>query len=334
MGQIMHALRDSSNLVLAIEGMGGVGKTALALEVAEQCLIGHTFDAVIWHSAPRFDPSSSGTIESPRAFAFDDLLTTIAMQMDTHESQMLTPVQRERLIGRLMRQWKVLLVLDGIDLAPQFHGEILNRLISLLCPSKALLTSRHHFEGDIYRVQLSCFTSEEAVAFIRQEARERGLNYVLGARTSELEDIAHAAAFVPLALKFAVSMLAYRPLYMVAREFSMGKSAEIGHLYDFLFSYAWQMISADARQVLLGLSTFLPGISAPLEAIVAVSGLDRATVLRALDELYRISLIEKDESTSKEYLRYYLLPFTNRFISSVVERAAVARGNASLTILS
>jgi len=318
--QIMHALHDPNHLIIAIEGIGGVGKTALALEVAEQCLIGHIFDVVIWQYASRPDLSTSGTIERPQSFAFDDLLVSIAIQLDLRELLQVSSTEREHRIGALMHSERALLVLDGLDIAPQFQKDVIDRLIWLLNPSKALLTSRHRFEGDIYRIHLTGFTTEEALAFVRQEARERGLNHVLGASASELEYIAHASAFLPLALKLAVSELGRMPVEMVVRRLLAAPSAEIGDLYDFLFTKAWQMISAEGKQVLIALSTFLPSTSATLEAIEAVSNLDRGIVLQSLDELYRLSLVEKDETTSKGYLRYYLHRLTHRFIATVVTR--------------
>lgn len=318
MDQIMHALLDPNQLVLAIEGIGGVGKTALAFEIAEQCLTGHIFDVVIWQNASRLDLSISRTIERPQVFTFDDLFVSIAMQMGSREVLQVSGTERELLIHTLMHSTKVLLVLDGLDIAPQFQKDTIDRLTQLLNPSKALLTSRHHFEGDIYRIHLTGFTTEEALIFVRQEAQERGLKHVLGASTSEIEHIAHASAYLPLALKLAVNELGYLPVDAVVQRLLAAQSSESSDLYGFLFAQAWRRTSADGKQVLIALSAFSPSTSASIEAIEAVSNLDRSIVLQSLNELHRLSLVEIDETTSKGYLRYYLHPLTHRFIATVV----------------
>lgn len=313
--EIMHALHDPDHFILAIEGIGGVGKTALAIEIAEQCLTSHIFDVVIWQRASKFDLSTSGAIKESQAFAFDDLLVSIAMQLGLGELLQVSSAEREHTIRALMGSTRALLVLDGLDIAQE---DIIDRLIWLLNPSKALLTSRHRFDGNIYTIDLKGLTTEESLTLVRQEAGEKGLDCVLGASSSELVRIAHASAFLPLALKFAVNALSYLSVEAVVQRLLAAQSTEISDLYGFLFAQAWQITSATGKQVLIALSAFSQSASASLVAIEVVSNLDRSVVLQSLDELYRLSLVEKDESTIKESLRYYLHPFTHRFIATVV----------------
>jgi len=50
--EAVAALRDlTAKWIVAIDGMGGIGKTALAWEVAHKCLSERLFNAVIWESA-------------------------------------------------------------------------------------------------------------------------------------------------------------------------------------------------------------------------------------------------------------------------------------------
>jgi predicted ATPase len=54
LGDIMAALRDpGGRLIVGIDGMGGIGKTALAREVAERCKNERLFNSFVWIQAPK-----------------------------------------------------------------------------------------------------------------------------------------------------------------------------------------------------------------------------------------------------------------------------------------
>ena len=53
-GNVMAALRDpSGKWIVAVDGMGGIGKTALAREIADRCVSENLFNIIIWDQAPK-----------------------------------------------------------------------------------------------------------------------------------------------------------------------------------------------------------------------------------------------------------------------------------------
>src|SRR5678816_3336713 len=49
---ILHSLQPNSRtFIIGVEGIGGVGKTALAIEVGHRCIENDLFESAIWISA-------------------------------------------------------------------------------------------------------------------------------------------------------------------------------------------------------------------------------------------------------------------------------------------
>ena len=80
----------SRHHLVTIDGIGGIGKSALALETAYTCCDQYAvlpeaerFDALVWVSAKRTYLTAGGLVERRQAFrTLDDLFTAIAQVLD------------------------------------------------------------------------------------------------------------------------------------------------------------------------------------------------------------------------------------------------------------
>ncbi|MCD6345751.1 MAG: hypothetical protein J7M17_09160 [Anaerolineae bacterium] len=324
LGEVMAALRDpAGKWMVTIDGMGGIGKTALAREVADRCLAQRLFDVVVWEQAPKEELSSRNHRQGTGMFTFEIALDAIARQLGALDVPRLKGVEKEARVRTLLQSQRVLVVLDNLETAKEPQNEIACRLRSLLEPSKALLTSRHRFKGDLYAIHLAGLDGDGALRFIRQEAEEKGIKRVATAQPEELGEIAQTTGGSPLALKLIVGQLDLLPMNVVLeqlREVQVleGETAEDDYLrfYKFIFFPSWHLLSDDGKRLLISRAHFAPSVGGTYEAVKVTSDLPDEALRRSIDELWRLSFLEMGESPSLKQVRYYLHALTQYFVLS------------------
>jgi hypothetical protein len=318
--EIITALRDpSGRLIVAIDGVGGIGKTALAREIAEHCILGHFFDAVIWDQPLNKSQelqSAKGTLR------FETILDSIARQLGALDVPRLKDSEKEIRVKTLLHTQRVLIVLDNLSASEESQIEILHRLDPLLNPSKVLITSRHRFQGNVYTIHLTGLDEDGSLRFIHKEAQGKNIKDVANAKSSELKQIAEATGGLPLVLKLIVGQLEHLPLKVVLDELRTirpsidSDKSEYVLFYKSIFSPFWKRLSSDAKMLLIAMTTFSPSIGGTFEAVKAVSDLGADELVRSIDELYLAGFLEISDSSSERKVRYYLHALTYHFLLS------------------
>lgn len=324
LGDIMAALRDpAGKWIVAIDGMGGIGKTALAREVTGRCLSQRLFEVAVWESAPREEFAGVDRRKGAGTLTFETALDAITRQLGALDVPRLRRAEKEARVQALLQSQRVLVTLDNLETAKEPQNEIARRLRPLLDPSKALLTSRHRFLGDFYAIHLTGLDEDDALRFIRQEAEEKGIRRVAAAEPSELKQIAQSTGSSPLALKLVVGQLGHLPLETVLsqlRDVQMPEQEsdedDYYRFYKFIFFPSWRLLSADGKKLLISMANFAPGVGGTLEAVKATSDLTDDVLTRSVDELWRLSFLEVGESPSLKQVRYYLHALTQYFVLS------------------
>jgi tetratricopeptide (TPR) repeat protein len=301
---VVEALRSSWPVFL-VQGMGGVGKTTLALEVAYACagqpraaaceLAWPHFTYIIWTSA-------DGT-----TLTLNDLLDTIALHLGfSGLTQKSIPEKRNR-VNDILAQQPVLLIVDNFE-------TITDIAIADFCakvPSKTqvLLTSRETEKllPPIFqrfppaRIRLGGLPDEEALTFLRLEAQQlanlrRGnerarLEGVVAADDQTLLPLVKATEGNPKALYLALGYIADNalPLPTLVRDLYAAADSVAG-LFDYFFNQAWNRCSEHARE----LWRVLPFFASPArrEALGAAAGLEGRYFHDALEQLQSRSLVE------------------------------------------
>lgn len=335
---LLAALQDTQGRwVVTIDGIGGIGKTALAREAVALCEKRQWFDAILWISAaagraqPRVD-ASSGTL------TFATLLDTVARYLGAPDLAQADLTEKRLRVQTLLRRQRVLLVLDNLESAAEPQAALVAQLQTLLNPSKALCTSRHRFTDDVYAVHLGGLATEVAVPFVRQEAQERRVVQVAAATDTLITQLVTITGGSPLALKLAVGQASYLPLPVIIQTLraagarSALPSVETG-LYQALFGPVWEQLSTPARELLIALTTFAPGEGGALVALQVVSNLAEAVLLVSINELWLLSLLEVAEESvgAASGLRYFLHPLTYHFVVGKLDEFAQLPGNPALT---
>ncbi len=320
--QLLRALDDPDGCwIVGVDGIGGIGKTALALEIAAQCVQERRFQHIVWLQAASTVKNNSRQEQTP--FTFESILDGVGNQLGVPDIVTLPLTQKRARIQAMLHHTRVLLIIDNLDTATQPQEAIIRELGPLLNPSKALLTSRQRFGGEVFTKHLAGLKQDAGIEFVRQDAQEKGVDHLATADPTHLAQLVNQTGGSPLALKLLVSQLAYLPLDLVLHRLQAVESlASHDHqyfrFYRTVFFESWALLGEASKKLLISLSNFDPMDGAYLDPIEYVSGLEKKALLPSIDQLWRLSLLEIVEVENVQRMRYALHPLTQYFVSSFI----------------
>jgi tetratricopeptide (TPR) repeat protein len=295
----------AANLI-SVDGIGGVGKTALALEVTYRCLQTstgevhdrqvHMFDAILFVTAKQQYLTFNGLLSGAMAHrTLHDLFREVALVMDRYEiMQTSLQDQPSRVRDALSRQ-RTLLIVDNLE-TMEDKQEIMAFLFRLPPQVKVVITIR---ERTLYApIRLEELEAEEALHLIEKEAQEKGLSL----SWEQALKLYHGLGGIPAALVYAIGQIASG--YSVATVLDRVRSAS-GDVARFCFEGSIAPLRGKVPHTLLTALALFP--QQPIrEAIAHTAGLltDPLAVEDGLAQLQRLSLVSLQDG------RYRMLPLT------------------------
>jgi hypothetical protein len=303
--------------IVSLDGMGGMGKTALALEAARQLAETDRFADIAWVTVK----AAAYSLDGPQppslpALTCGQVLDSIAAQLSNVDLSSSPLSAKREAVHDLLRSRPYLVVLDHLELIMDC-GPLPDWLWTMGNPSKFLLTSRHWLASDVgLRVLvLDPLSDEDSLALIRHEARLRGLRDVVDAPDDALHPVLGVTGGNPLALKLVVGQLATLPLSQVLAALQSARPGA-DPFYRHLYRTSWELLSPPARQLLVRMAP-LPESGGAWDDVAATSGLSDAALRAALAELTAHSLIQVAGLERKVYC---LHPLTRHFVASLAAR--------------
>lgn len=144
----------SRNPVITIDGIGGIGKSALALEIGHYFLNNcnklekrEIFDAIVWTSA-KIDVLRADRGIVRRSYAsrtLTDICRKIAVTLEIEESIQSETKEGFELICRELSKKRVLLIIDNFEtIDDEAVREFLQDILPP--PTKAIVTTRHRID--------------------------------------------------------------------------------------------------------------------------------------------------------------------------------------------
>ncbi len=305
--RVLEWVETSRWPLASIEGMGGIGKTSLAVEVAHRCLPGPSltvarpFDAVVWTSARNYPDFN---------LRLDHVLDTIARVLDYPHLAQLPPEQKVGAVDKLLRSHRTLLLADNLETVTDLA--LVKFLEQIPEPSLALVTTRYKQLRRVWDIPLYGLKDAEILTLIRRHSHRIGLEVVAGADDDTLQRLAAATGNNPKAVELSLGLIKQKglPFLTVVDELYQA-SQMVSEVFDYIFAEAWKILDDETRQVLLTMSLFVS--SASRAALAAVSKVADFDYFKAIEELVGMSLLEASEALDVSQQRYWLHPLTQIF---------------------
>jgi tetratricopeptide (TPR) repeat protein len=289
--------------LITVDGIGGVGKTALVLEIAYRCWKNSTgeehstnaprFDAIILVSAKQQHLTSEGILPSYGAKrTLRDIKREIAATLN---------IQSEQVDKYLGRQ-PTLLIVDNLE-TMEDKQEIVSYLYEMPHTVKVIMTTRERVV--IYSpIRLDQLSQEESLVLIEKEAQEKEAQI----SSEQALSLYHHIGGIPAALIYAIGQVAGG--YSV--ETVMERIPQSGSdVTRFCFESSLEPLRGQpAHHLLMAMAMFS---KSPLRGALAhTAGLatNHTASEDALAQLRKLSLIGQQEG------RYTILPLTREYALS------------------
>ena len=266
---------------MTVDGIGGIGKTTLALEVAHRCREKDMFDAIVWMSAKREVLTPTGIVPRQQAFSnFDDLFVIATRVLQYSELQNASAEERLNLLRHAFSQERILLVLDNLEVV---EDERVNEFLrELPIPSKAIVTTRHRINV-AYDIRLTGMSLDESMALMHHECEKKSVHLA----DQSLKRLYDKTGGIPLAMVWSVAQVSGGKTLSAVLD-GLGQPHE--DVCQFCFQESFKLLEEHEKKMLFALSLF--DEPATREGIGRVAGLEKSTLVRddALTRLVQFSL--------------------------------------------
>ena len=298
---------------IGIEGIGGVGKTALVLDVAHHYWqIGREaesenisreilpkFEAIIFISAKPQHFTACGILPRfRRERTLRDIFTSIARTLKCWDTPPASLEEAWEQIHLCLAKVRTLLIIDNLDTFEE-RQNVLGFLYELPSTVKVVITSREPTPFTV--IHLAALPQTEALNLIQQQARQKGVKLSLG-KSQQLYQITGG---IPAAIVYGVSQLAAGYALQDVSLCLLKSKGDFSHFY--FGSVVQRLQGQPAHRLLMALAMFpKPPIREAVCAVASVN--DPIAAAEGLVQLQQLSLIQHQQR------RYTLLPLARSCI--------------------
>ncbi len=311
--KIKQLLKGGLHRVITISGAGGVGKTALALNVVKEIAqeTNSEFDGIIWVSAKETRLSYVGIEEiEPTLKNYEQLVDTIIEVMGYEGGQDDLSVKEDMLKQILASSRCILVIIDNLE---TIHDRQITEFI-LDAPSelRILITSRRGLGQVERRYELKQMKQRDAIRLFRQIAHEKNLVSLSRLPDDTIAMHVKKVAHYPLAIKWMIGQVALgKPINRVINEIHDATS----DISRFSFEQIYRSLSPQAQRVLCALSIL--DESPSVGVLQYIVNLEQEQFDDAIRELVLVSLIVPEAHKDKRgdvTTQYTLLSLTRGYV--------------------
>jgi len=322
MQRVLYALSpEERGWGVVIDGIGGIGKTALAVEAAYRCKEQNRFEAFIFVSAKqnRLEPSGIKAL-SPAAVTLDEFVNETARALGQSGIAKLDGETKRKTLLDALVTCRALLIYDNLETLTKGEQEALADFLRFLPQScKAILTSRRQGgEGALWQRLEKLDWQDSYKIIIHEIERDINLKAKLQLVETRWQELHDATGGSPLALINTLGLMRVKVTlgFDDALSLLLRGAESKSDLQKFIYEEASKELGPNDTVVLNALSFFVP--SASFEALITVTELKHTVlgvVLERLNALALVNILAGEE-------RYTLHPLTRTYIRETLSADA------------
>lgn len=302
-------LQETSPRLISLEGIGGIGKTALARACIDLHNVTLRWPHIVWVSARQTTLTDEGQLSSlsNAAATLMDVISRICKRLELN-SLVNQPLQQQLngLKATLKRQ-PHLIVVDNLETVSDYE-QLVPALADIVGQSKVLITTRKSLRQFpfVHTLVLRELNETDALELITLETARRGRIANLSGQDFQL--LYSIIGGLPLALKLVAGQFYLKPIEVILEGFRKIRS-NTDDVYRYIYWNAWHSLSQDAQLLLLAFLPSDPDGEDPA-FLQLMSGLVEDKFYAALKELAHVSLLEFGGSVSRPTYRLHRLTIT------------------------
>lgn len=309
--EIIDRIYSDLDRIITITGAGGVGKTALALEVAKSILDdpNNPFEAIVWFSAKEERLTDIKIIPiEPDIKDLEQLINDILeiIDRDAFENYQQVNVPLEYCVKFLYRRFKDhknLLIIDNLETI--LEKEPLIKFIEDI-PCKVLITSRMGL-GRLERpIPLKELAENDAIMLFKYVVKSRSIKDLINLGNSDVISLVNKVKRYPLAIKWSIGQ------YLLGKTIDESFPNNVpgdSLIAKFSFDHIFSLLSENEQLVLYSIIIWNEPVSK--EMLRYLTELEDDELDQAMRNLMLTSFIYLTDLNTK----YAILSLTNGFIN-------------------
>jgi LuxR family glucitol operon transcriptional activator len=311
--EILRPYPHSQHSIVTIDGIGGIGKSTLALETAYYYLRNAAllreedrFDAIIWTSAKMTILTADGIKARHQSFrTLSDIYSAIAITLQREDIIRANAKDQAETVRNALTKQRTLIIIDNFETIDD--ESIISFLQELPAPTKAIVTTRHRVDV-AYPIRLTEMSWEDTKDLITQECKKK--NVVLD--ENESQKLFKRTGGIPLAIVWSIAQVGVgHSIESVLQRLGNPKNDVTLFCFDEIFQ---TLKDTPAFHLLLAMSLFEK--DSDRRAIGEVTKIPELDLDEGITKLEKLSLVNRSRGDRPGVqLRFSLLPLTKSYVT-------------------
>lgn len=308
-------LRPEQPWIVAITGIGGIGKTSLAESLAFEVAKRFHFKHIFYH---RVQDNHLGSDMANPAGVYDSFLFDMSRQLWPEITDRAILANENKVLQGL-KENPNLIIIDNLEL----EGDIdylLEKASYFVNPSRLLLTSRFqpYQNRSIHSETVNALSEPDSLALMRHQAEVANIATVKQASDEQLKSIFERTGGNPQALKLMIALLGRLPLKIVLQNLRQASPGRIEEMYRDIYWQSWRSLTPEAQTLLQAMALVSESDGGTMEQLLETTALEETQFWEAVALLHQRSLLLVHGSLDNR--SYTIHQLTNTFLATEINK--------------